>query len=219
MKKALPRISLYAEALTVTFPGICRAVGWAPLGGGVTLMRHWINHQVKESRKLRCDIEHPARTLKRVGKHLGFSGGVVGQMTSGDIRKFKKAVLSRKSWEVFAVGTAGFSNAVRVGERTSHDSRKVGTINLLIWISKPLALPTLFEVLQIAVEARTLAVLGLKVKSRVTGTPATGTGTDCVTVACPSGKEMRVYAGKHTVLGELVGKAVLKVMGQSEVGK
>ncbi len=115
---------------------------------------------------------------------------------------------------VFAVATAGYSNAVRVGERAGHDSTRVGTINLLVWVSKSVALPTLLEILQIAVEARTLAVLDQKVKSRATGKPATGTGTDCIAIACPVGKPSRVYAGKHTVLAELTGRAVLKVMTQ-----
>ncbi len=215
MKIKLPGISLQGDALTVRLPGLSRAIGWAPLGGGITVARSWMNLQVKEARKLRKDLEPPAQTLRRESRRLNLPGNVVGQMTSGDIRKFKKVILSKKGWTVFAAGTAGFSNAVRVGEKTAHDSKKVGTINLLIWVSKSLALPTLFEILQIATEARTLAVLDLKVKSRATGAPATGTGTDCVTIACPVGKGVRVYAGKHTVLAELVGKAVLKVMDAS----
>lgn len=216
MKKSSPQVSLQEDVLVVSFRKPCRVLGWAPLGGGLTLAKHWINHQVKESRKLRHDIEPPAQTLQRVSTNLGLVGPKVGQMTSGDIRKFKKVLLTRKGWTVLAVGTAGFSNAVRVGERTSHGSRKIGTINLLVWISRPLALPTLLEILQVAVEARTLSVLDQKVRSHATGSPATGTGTDCLTVACPVGTESKVYAGKHTVLGELVGKAVLKVMGRGE---
>jgi adenosylcobinamide amidohydrolase len=115
-----------------------------------------------------------------------------------------------------AVATAGFSNAVRVGEKADHDSTKVGTINLLVWVSKPLALLSLLEILQIATEARTLAVLNQKVKNRLSRQLATGTGTDCIAIACLQGKPQRVYAGKHTVLAELVGKAVLKVIASSQ---
>jgi adenosylcobinamide amidohydrolase len=184
------------------------------LGGGMTQATHWLNHQVKPSYKLRSDFPSPSKTLTQIAKKLGLPPSVVGQMTSGDIRKFKKAFYSRKGWMVFAVATAGYSNAVRVGERAGHDSTRVGTINLLVWVSKSVALPTLLEILQIAVEARTLAVLDQKVKSRATGKPATGTGTDCIAIACPVGKPSRVYAGKHTVLAELTGRAVLKVMTQ-----
>jgi adenosylcobinamide kinase/adenosylcobinamide-phosphate guanylyltransferase len=187
-------------------------LSWAPLNGGSTKATYWINHQVDPSYQLRRDFPSPSKTLAQVAKKLGLPKSVVGQMTSGDIRKFKKASVTRKGWTVFGIATAGYSNAVRVGEKAGHDSTRVGTINLLVWVSKPVALTTLLEILQVAVEARTLAVIGLKVKSSLSGQPATGTGTDCVAIACPSGKTQRVYAGKHTVLAELTGKAVLRVM-------
>jgi adenosylcobinamide kinase/adenosylcobinamide-phosphate guanylyltransferase len=208
----LPQVRLEDRTLIVQFPQAAQVLSWAPLKGGMTKVTHWMNHQVDPSYKLRCDFPSPGKTLAQVAQKLGLPKSVVGQMTSGDIRKFKKAFVTRKGWMVFAVATAGYSNAVRVGEKAEHDSTKVGTINLLVWVSKPLALPTLLEILQIAVEARTLAVMDQKVKSRLSGQPATGTGTDCIAIACPQGKTQRVYAGKHTVLAELTGKAVLRVM-------
>jgi adenosylcobinamide amidohydrolase len=210
----LPQVRLEGRTLLVQFPQASRVLSWAPLGGGMKKATHWLNHQVDSSYKLRCDFPSPSQTLTQVAQKLGLPKSVVGQMTSGDIRKFKKAFYSRKGWTVFAVATAGYSNAVRVGEKAGHDSIKVGTINLLVWVSQPVALPTLLEILQIAVEARTLAVIDQKVKSRAMGQPATGTGTDCVAIACPQGKTQRVYAGKHTVLAELTGRAVLKAMAQ-----
>ncbi len=212
MRPDLPQVSIQQTTLIAAFPQKCRVLSWAPLGGGFTIASHWMNHQVMAARTLRCDLERPDKTLRQVAKQLGLPCQIVGQMTSGDIRRFQKAVLSRKGWTVFALVTAGFSNALRVGDKADHDSHPVGTINLLVWVSKPLALPTLLEMLQIAVEARTLAVLNLKVKSRVSKKWATGTGTDCIAVACPMGKAQRVYAGKHTLLAELTGKAVLKVL-------
>jgi adenosylcobinamide amidohydrolase len=215
MKKNIPIVKLQPPTLVVAFPKTCRVLSWAPLGGGLTSASHWINHQVEPSTKLRCDFPSPDQTLAQVARKLGLPRSVVGQMTSGDIRRFQKAAFSRKGWTVLAVATAGFSNAVRVGEKADHDSTRVGTINLLVWVSQPLALPSLLEILQIVTEARTLAVLNRKVKSRLSRQLATGTGTDCIAVACPAGKPQRVYAGKHTVLAELTGKAVLKVMAPS----
>ena len=178
-----PKVRLEEGTLVVQFPRSAQVLSWAPLGGGMTQATHWLNHQVEPSYKLRSDFPSPSKTLTQIAKKLGLAPSVVGQMTSGDIRKFKKAFYSRKGWTVFAVATVGYSNAVRVGERAGHDSTRVGTINLLVWVSKPVALPTLLEILQIAVEARTLAVLDQKVKSRATGKPATGTGTDCIAIA------------------------------------
>ncbi|HTA75817.1 MAG TPA: adenosylcobinamide amidohydrolase [bacterium] len=210
--KHLPTVRLEDQTLVVQFSQPAQVLSWAPLGAGLKKATHWINHQVDPSYKLRRGFPSPSKTLTQVAKKLGLPRSVVGQMTSGDIRKFKKASVTRKGWTVFALATVGFSNAVRVGEKTQHDSTQVGTINLLVWVSKPVTLPTLLEILQVAVEARTLAVIDQKVKSQATGQPATGTGTDCVAIACPGGKVQRVHAGKHTVLAELTGKAVLKVM-------
>jgi adenosylcobinamide amidohydrolase len=215
MKSNVPQTSIQQNTLVVAFPKACRVLSWAPLRGGFTSASHWINHQVEPSYKLRCDFSSPSKTLAQVAKKLGLPRPVVGQMTSGDIQKFQKKAVSRKGWTVFAVATTGFSNAIRVGEKAGHDSTQVGTINLLVWVSKPLALPTLLEILQITTEARTLGVLNRKVKSRLSGRLATGTGTDCIAIACPVGKPQRVYAGKHTVLAEITGKTVLKVISVS----
>ena len=46
------------------------------------------------------------------------------------------------------------------------------------------------------------------VASRRSGRAATGTGTDCIVVAAPCGSPQAGYAGKHTVLGHLVGASV-----------
>lgn len=208
----IPQTTLRERTLIVILPGKSQVLSWAPLKSGLVKATHWINHQVEPSYKLNCDYPSPSKTLTQVAKKLGLPSTVVGQMTSGDIRKFKKAVLSRMGWTVFAAATAGFSNAVRVGDKAGHNSTQVGTINLMVWVSKSLALPTLLEMLQIATEARTLAVMDQKVKSRVSGKQATGTGTDCIAIVCPAGKAQRVYAGKHTVLAELIGKTVLKVV-------
>jgi adenosylcobinamide amidohydrolase len=102
--------------------------------------------------------------------------------------------------------TVGLSNAERVGQRVARESScpaRAGTINLLVDIDAPLADGALVEALGIAVEARTAAVVegGLALAA---GT-ATGTGTDCVIVAAPAGTI--AHAGKHTAVGEALGRA------------
>jgi adenosylcobinamide amidohydrolase len=212
----IPQATLRGKTLVVTFPESSRVLSWAPLKGGWVNATHWINHQVEASYRLSCDFPSPDKTLSQVARQLKLPKTVVGQMTSGDIRRYKKSVATRMGWTIMSIGTAGFSNAVRVGDKAVHNSTRVGTINLLIWVSKPIALQSLLEVLQIATEARTLAVMDQKIKSRVSGKPATGTGTDCIAIACPAGKASRVYAGKHTVLAELIGKTVFKVVASNQ---
>jgi adenosylcobinamide amidohydrolase len=98
----------------------------------------------------------------------------------------------------------GLSNAERVGHRRLVESAEYGTINLLAVADAPLSDAALVELLSIATQARTAAVMehGPDLPSG----RATGTGTDCIVVAAPPGAER--YAGLHTEVGEAVGAAV-----------
>jgi adenosylcobinamide amidohydrolase len=79
-------------------------------------------------------------------------------------------------------------------------------------VSGALTEGALVEALAIAAEARTLAILEASLPSRVSGLPATGTGTDCIVVSAAHEGEPAAYAGKHTVVGHLVGLAVTEAV-------
>lgn len=66
-----------------------------------------------------------------------------------------------------------------------------------------------------ATEARATAVQTAGIASTRTHQPATGTGTDCIVVASPAGARAFTYCGKHTLLGELIGKAALRSCGKA----
>jgi adenosylcobinamide amidohydrolase len=90
---------------------------------------------------------------------------------------------------------------------------KPGTINIIVTINQPLTRSAMAEALQIAVEARVAAVSEAGVASVRSGAIATGTGTDCITVAAPmpaSRANSIIYCGKHTLPGELIGRAVMR---------
>ena len=66
------------------------------------------------------------------------------------------------------------------------------------------------EALAMATEARVAAVHDAGILSTRTKRPATGTGTDCIVIASPARGRAHPYCGKHTLLGELIGKAALR---------
>lgn len=105
---------------------------------------------------------------------------------------------------VTAVATVGLSNAEHVGRRKNAIGNGFGTINIAVTMAPGVMQCALLEVLSIASEARTTAVIetGYKLPTGV----ATGTGTDCIAIAAPAG-DIR-FAGKHTAIGEAVGRAV-----------
>lgn len=136
-------------------------------------------------------------------------------MTGADIGRAGFATVRRAGFTVGAWCSAGCSNALRVGDRASVDAPVAGTINLIVAISRSLTDSALAEALQIAVEARVAAVIDARIASVRSGAPATGTGTDCVTIAAPDGAARSrvgaiVYCGKHTLPGEMIGRAVLR---------
>jgi len=143
-------------------------------------------------------------------------GDAVGLMTGASLDAYVDVSRVADEVSVRTVATLGLDNALRAGDPVlaaaaaagSTAGTLVGTINVLCCASVPLGDEALVEMLSMVAEARTLAVLDAGVASRQSGRPATGTGTDCTVVAAPLGAPALAYAGKHTVLGMLVGATV-----------
>ncbi len=124
---------------------------------------------------------------------------------------------------VVAVCTGGVEgNAGRVGdpasvfeldgvfERVSNKEPILyGTINTMVFINRELIPGAMVRTVMTATEAKTAVLQELAVNSRYSNGLATGTGTDQIGVAArlDTGQPLR-SAGKHSVLGELIGKAV-----------
>jgi len=70
------------------------------------------------------------------------------------------------------------------------------------------------EALALAAEARTLAVREADIPSTRSGEPSSGTGTDCIVIAVPDRSGGAHYAGKHTVLGHVLGAAAYSAVAQ-----
>jgi adenosylcobinamide amidohydrolase len=178
------------------------------MGGGFSRARVVANHQV--SGDDRGATEAPLRYLRRTLRHLAIDPrGVVAMMTGADVGRAAYAVAGRGSLVAGAWCTAGCTNALRVGDRATFKQATPGTINVIVALNEPFEDGALAEAVQITTEARVVAVQGAKVASKRSGKPATGTGTDCLVVAAPTGKVAHRYCGKHTVAGELIGRAVL----------
>ncbi|KRS12462.1 adenosylcobinamide amidohydrolase [Roseovarius indicus] len=132
------------------------------------------------------------------------AGDAVTFLTSRDIRAFTRATATAGATEAQAVATVGLSNAERVGRRVDRTGHDWGTINVALRLNRSLTEAALLEVMSIAVEARTAAVMDVDMP--LGPGRATGTGTDCVAVAAFEGRER--YAGLHTDIGEAAGRAV-----------
>jgi len=200
-------------------------LGWAPLGGGFKRADLIVNHQIQFGDRAateapRAYLTAVVRALKRDPRRA------VAMMTGAKIARASHSSVARDGLVVGAWCTAGCSNALRVGDRATVGAPRAtetggcklpavepGTINIIVAINQSLTRAAMAEALQIAVEARVAAILDAEVASIRSGALATGTGTDCIAIAAPvpaSRENTIIYCGKHTLPGELIGRAVMR---------
>ncbi len=141
----------------------------------------------------------------------------VGLLTACDLARYEVETRSEGSLEVQCVTTLGMSNALSAGDPPGPLRSPAGTINTVCIVSRPLSEEAFVEAIALAAEARTAAVLEAQVPSRRSDRLATGTGTDCIVIAAPDAPAEERYAGKHTLLGALLGAAVREATGRALV--
>ncbi|MBC8231622.1 adenosylcobinamide amidohydrolase [bacterium] len=99
------------------------------------------------------------------------------------------------------------------GERATENH---GTINTMVFISQELIPGAMVRAVMTATEAKTAVLQELAVNSRYSDGLATGTGTDQIGIASKLGSAAPLTsAGKHTKLGELIGKTVHDAIKQT----
>lgn len=146
--------------------------------------------------------------------------------TLGTAANMRYAVIKHRTFrelQVIAVCTGGVeTNAGRVGDPAAvyemdgayervgvQEPVTHGTINTLLFINRELTPGAMVRCVMTATEAKTAALQELAVHSRYSDGLATGTGTDQIGVASRLASGIPLTgAGKHSVLGELIGKTV-----------
>jgi adenosylcobinamide amidohydrolase len=190
--------------LIVHFAALQRMASWAIAGGGLRRARTVAWLQVSDT-----DLRPPVNARQFLVSRLEAAGvpDAVGLLTSRDVSSFVDATTSYGDATARCVATVGLGNALRAGDPPV-SSGSLGTINVLCHVSVPLSQEALLEALALAAEARALAVREAGVPSQLSGHPASGTGTDCIVIASPDAGRQAYHAGKHTVVGHLIGAVV-----------
>ncbi len=182
-----------------------RILSWAPFGGG------WRTGDLVLWREVRnADLPEGFDALSWLAGQVP-DRGAVAMLTSRDIGTWEHERAVAEDVRAECVVTLGLSNAEAVGRRLPAAGPEHGTINLLVATDVALDEAAQLEALSVAVEARTAAVMDLGL-ALATGR-ATGTGTDCVALACPPGT--LPHAGLHTAAGEAVGAAVRRAVARA----
>lgn len=219
-----PALSDDNRLLVVRLGGAHRTLSWAVCNGGFARASAVVWRYVSND-ELSPDVD-PARLLSRSLAEAGLEGAV-GLLTARDLTAFDCVTRQAESSTIVdapqariralsarSVATVGLSNAVSAGDPPGALA-SVGTINVLLQLSIPLSDNALVELLGLAAEARTAAVLEAQLPSGRSAKLATGTGTDCIVVAAPdAGGVGAPHAGKHTLLGALAGGAVREAVAR-----
>ena len=196
-------VSLERPWLVARLPRAMRMLSWAPHAPGYVTADHVVWREVKNADlPLDFDVE------SWFAAQMAHYPGAVGMMTSRDIGTWGMEGAVVDGITAACLCTLGLSNAESVGTRLPWHPADYGTINILVATDAALTETAMLEAMSIAVQARTVGVMsaGFQLKTGL----ATGTGTDCVVLACDPGETR--YAGLHTAVGEAVGAAVRRAI-------
>jgi adenosylcobinamide hydrolase len=208
-------------SLIVRFPGPRNVLSTSWLNGGYRQdLTAIFNHQIPLAA---CDACHVNGGVKTYLEGVAVSLSLDPATTSGLITRaeMKNAAIVSESFRdiaVCAIVTAGIDkNGGRAGDPASYYENGDcfepvgGTINTILLISAALPEHAMMRALMTATEAKVAAIQQLMARSIYSTGIATGSGTDMIAVvADPSSKIHLSDAGKHSKLGELIGKTVIQ---------
>ncbi|MBF9029381.1 adenosylcobinamide amidohydrolase [Rhodobacterales bacterium HKCCE3408] len=172
-----------------------RVLSFAPHNPGFVVARHVLWREVRDA-----DLVPGFDALGWLSAQCGPED--VAMLTSRDLGRFRLETAVSGQVRADCLATVGLSNAERVGTRQAAPG--IGTVNILVALDTGLTDAALIEAMTIVAEARTAAIIDHG-RDLPTGR-ATGTGTDCIAVACPPGGDLP-HAGLHTETGEAIGRA------------
>lgn len=177
------------------------------------------NYDAKPEDGLPCEVLNVdyVEYMQLVSQRLGLeSARVSGMATAASMENVAIESLSFKELTVTAIVTGGIeTNGGRVGDPADYYKPlekpvKFGTINIMLVMDCNLDPGTLARALVTCTEAKTAAIQELMDGSNYSTGIATGSGTDQTMLV--TNCESTLYldgSGKHSKLGELIGKTVM----------
>lgn len=180
-----------------------------------------INNQIPRGVKNGEDLEggDVSTYLSLLASKLGFDPSKSsGMLTAANMNNVAIVSKGFRGLEVTAIVTGGVEiNGGRVGDPSSYYQENGnhfpinGTINTILVINADLPEYVMARVIMTATEAKTVALQELMVPSRYSQGIATGSGTDMIAVVSDMTSPLKLTdAGKHSKLGELIGKCVIE---------
>ena len=190
-------------------------------GGGLKKTKIIVNTQVTDEYGDRPLHANPHLFITESFKKLGRNDNFVGMVTYANISDFSLVSKTLDDLSVIVIATAGCTHAESAGEKIEVQPI-AGTINIIVVIDGHPDEACLVSCLITATEAKTAALRELDVRSRYSGSEATGTVTDAMVVAETGNGPKIIYGGPASKLGQLVAsctrQAVKEAVSRSRIG-
>lgn len=217
------RVYFYDKSIVVFFAGKRKVLSTSTYNGGYHEDYTAVyNYDGKQGSGMPCEVladtyeEH----MRLISKRLALNPDrVSGMSTAASMENAVIESLSYKELTVTAIVTAGIeTNGGRVGDPADYYSPiekpdRFGTINIILVFNCDMPAGTMARALVTCTEAKTAAIQELLAGSNYSTGLATGSGTDqTIIIANPESKLCFEGAGKHSKMGELIGKVVIKAV-------
>lgn len=217
------RVYFYDKSIVVFFAGKRKVLSASTYNGGYHEDYTAVyNYDGKQGSGMPCEVladtyeEH----MRLISKRLALNPDrVSGMSTAASMENAVIESLSYKELTVTAIVTAGIeTNGGRVGDPADYYSPiekpdRFGTINIILVFNCDMPAGTMARALVTCTEAKTAAIQELLAGSNYSTGLATGSGTDqTIIIANPESKLCFEGAGKHSKMGELIGKVVIKAV-------
>lgn len=212
------KVYFYDKSIVIYFQGARKVLSTSLYNGGYHDDYTAVyNYDAKQGAGMPCEmladtyVEH----MQLVSKRLALDPDKVSGMgTAASMENAVVETLSFKELTVTAIVTGGIeTNGGRAGDPADYykpmPKLKYGTINIMLLLDCDMPEGTMARALVTCTEAKTAAIQELLEGSKYSNGIATGSGTDQTIIIANSESELYMEgAGKHSKLGELIGKAV-----------
>lgn len=212
------KVYFYDKSIVIYFQGARKVLSTSLYNGGYHDDYTAVyNYDAKQGAGMPCEmladtyVEH----MRLVSKRLALDPDKVSGMgTAASMENAVVETLSFKELTVTAIVTGGIeTNGGRAGDPADYykpmPKPKYGTINIMLLLDCDMPEGTMARALVTCTEGKTAAIQELLEGSKYSNGIATGSGTDQTIVIANSESELYMEgAGKHSKLGELIGKTV-----------
>ena len=216
----------YDKSIVVFFKGKRKVLSTSVYNGGYHEdFSAVFNHDGTRGAGMPCElladtyVEH----MRLVAKRLGLNpDAVTGMGTAAHMENVSVKSLSYEDLTVTAIVTGGIeTNGGRVGDPAEYFKKlekpdRPGTINIILALDTDMPPGTMARALVTCTEAKTAAIQELMEGSHYSNGLATGSGTDQTIIIANAASPLYLDgAGKHSKLGELIGRTVMAAVKEA----